>query len=42
MSNPGFLFRTAIRDSRKNRGKLAMFMSSIVLGIAALVAIKLL
>jgi putative ABC transport system permease protein len=34
------LFRTAWRDSRRNRGKLALFMSSIVLGIAALVAIN--
>lgn len=40
MSNIKFLARTALRDSRKNRGKLAMFMSSIILGIAALVAIN--
>jgi len=30
----------AWRDSRKNRGRLLLFMSSIVLGIAALVAIN--
>lgn len=30
----------AWRDSRKNRGRLMLFMSSIVLGIAALVAIN--
>ena len=35
-----FLIKTAYRDSRKNRGKLALFMSSIFLGIAALVAIN--
>lgn len=40
MSNFGFLARTALKDSRKNRGKLFMFMSSIILGIAALVAIN--
>lgn len=40
MSNWKFIINTAIRDSRKNRGKLALFMSSIVLGIAALVAIN--
>lgn len=40
MNNWSFLFRTAYRDSRKNRGKLILFMSSIVLGIAALVAIN--
>lgn len=40
MSNIKFLVKTAIRDSRQNRGRLAMFMSSIVIGIAALVAIN--
>ena len=35
-----FLARTALRDSRKDRRKLFMFMSSIILGIAALVAIN--
>lgn len=33
-------FKMAWRDSRKNRGRLLLFMSSIVLGIAALVAIN--
>ncbi|MGB4959967.1 MAG: FtsX-like permease family protein, partial [Saprospiraceae bacterium] len=35
-----FLLDIAIRDSRKNRSKLALFMSSIILGVAALVAIN--
>ncbi len=35
-----FLLKTAYKDSRKNRSKLFMFMSSIILGIAALVAIN--
>ena len=35
-----FLIQTAFRDSRKNQGKLILFMSSIVLGISALVAIN--
>lgn len=35
-----FILKTAYRDSRKNRGKLFLFMSSIVMGIAALVAIN--
>lgn len=35
-----FIVKTALRDSRKNRGKLALFMSSIICGIAALVAIN--
>ncbi len=39
-TNYGFLWRTAWRDSRKNRSKLLLFMSSIVLGITALVAIN--
>ena len=34
------IIRTAIRDSRKDRSKLLLFMSSIVLGVAALVAIN--
>ena len=38
--NLPFIFKTAILDSRKNRGKLFLFMSSIVCGIAALVAIN--
>ncbi len=40
MSNLPFLIKTALRDSRKDRGKLVLFMSSIILGIAALVAIN--
>ncbi len=35
-----FILRTAWRDSRKNRGRLFLFISSILLGIAALVAIN--
>ena len=35
-----WLLKMAWRDSRKNRGRLFLFMSSIVLGIAALVAIN--
>ena len=34
------IVKTAIRDSRKNRSKLLLFMSSIILGVAALVAIN--
>lgn len=34
------IIKTAIRDSRKDRSKLLLFMSSIVLGVAALVAIN--
>ena len=34
------IFKTAIRDSRKDRSKLLLFMSSIILGVAALVAIN--
>jgi putative ABC transport system permease protein len=40
MSNFGFLIKTALRDSRKDRAKLVLFMSSIILGVAALVAIN--
>lgn len=40
MKNFLFLLKLAIRDSRKNRSKLFMFMSSIILGITALVAIN--
>lgn len=40
MSNFLFLVRTALRDSKRNIRKLVMFMSSIILGIAALVAIN--
>ncbi len=34
-----WLFKMAWRDSRKNRSRLLLFISSIVLGIAALVAV---
>jgi putative ABC transport system permease protein len=34
-----WLFKMAWRDSRKNRSKLLLFTSSIILGIAALVAV---
>ena len=34
------IIKTAIRDSRKDRSKLFLFMSSIILGVAALVAIN--
>ncbi len=35
----GWLLKMAWRDSRRNRSRLFLFISSIVLGIAALVAI---
>ncbi|MHC2990201.1 ABC transporter permease [Pontibacter sp. HJ8] len=38
--NIPWLLRMAWRDTRRNRGKLVLFLSSIVLGIAALVAIN--
>ncbi|MBC6492111.1 ABC transporter permease [Flavihumibacter stibioxidans] len=37
--NFGWLLKMAWRDSRKNRSRLFLFVSSIILGIAALVAI---
>ncbi len=37
--NIGWLIKMAWRDSRRNRSRLLLFISSIVLGIAALVAI---
>ncbi|WP_353720959.1 FtsX-like permease family protein [Dyadobacter sp. 676] len=37
--NLSWLLQMAWRDSRKNRARLALFISSIILGIAALVAI---
>lgn len=40
MKRFSFLWNIAIRDSRKNRSKLLLFMSSIILGVAALVAIN--
>src|SRR6476469_9578801 len=39
-TNLPWLFRMAWRDSRRNRSRLLLFVSSIVLGIAALVAIN--
>lgn len=39
-NNTGWLIKMAWRDSRKNRARLLLFVSSIVLGIAALVAIQ--
>ena len=36
--NVPWLFRMAWRDSRRNRSRLLLFISSIILGIAALVA----
>ncbi|MDX2303086.1 MAG: FtsX-like permease family protein [Microscillaceae bacterium] len=41
-SNPGFswILLMAWRDTRKNLGRLLLFISSIILGIAALVAIN--
>ena len=38
--NLRWLWQMAWRDSRKNRGRLILFLSAIVLGIAALVAIN--
>src|ERR1700712_575460 len=38
-TNISWLFKMAWRDSRKNRSRLFLFVSSIILGIAALVAI---
>ena len=35
-----WLFKMAIRDSRRNRSRLLLFLSSITVGIAALVAIN--
>ena len=40
MSDFLFIIKTALRDSRRNTGRLFMFMSSIILGITALVAIN--
>ncbi|ASU34183.1 ABC transporter permease [Mucilaginibacter xinganensis] len=37
--NISWLFQMALRDSRKNRSRLLLFISAIVFGIAALVAI---
>ncbi|HVX48821.1 MAG TPA: ABC transporter permease, partial [Chitinophagaceae bacterium] len=38
-TNTGWLFKMALRDSRKNRSRLLLFISSVIFGIAALVAI---
>lgn len=38
-TNVAWLFKMALRDSRRNRGRLLLFISSIVFGIGALVAI---
>jgi len=38
-TNIAWLFRMALRDSRKNRSRLFLFISAIIFGIAALVAI---
>ena len=40
MHNFQWLLKMAWRDSRKNQSRLVLFMSSIILGIAALVAIN--
>src|ERR1700709_2951211 len=37
--NIPWLFEMALRDSRKNRSRLFLFISAIIFGIAALVAI---
>ncbi|MBK0379404.1 FtsX-like permease family protein [Mucilaginibacter sp. SD-g] len=37
--NIPWLFKMAVRDSRRNRSRLLLFISSIIFGIAALVAI---
>lgn len=37
--NLNWLFKMALRDSRRNRSRLFLFISSIILGIAALVAV---
>lgn len=37
--NFSWVFKMAWRDSRRNRGRLLLFVSSIIIGIAALVAI---
>ncbi len=39
-ANFSFLWRMALRDSRRSRSRLLLFVSSIVVGIAALVAIN--
>src|SRR3546814_5772417 len=39
-TNFWWIFKMALRDSRKNKSRLLLFISSIVLGIASLVAIS--
>lgn len=39
-SNFSWYFKMAIRDSRKQRGRLLLFISAIVLGLAAMVSIN--
>ena len=39
MTNLNWLIKMAWRDSRRNRGRLLLFTSSIIIGIAALVGI---
>lgn len=36
----GFIFKMAWRDSRRNRGRLFLFISAIMVGIAALTAVR--
>src|SRR5690554_2806952 len=38
--NLRWLMKMAVRDSRKNKSRLLLFISSIILGIAAIVAIS--
>ena len=38
--SPSWLLRMALRDSRRSRSRLLLFISSIILGIAALVSIQ--
>lgn len=38
--NLGWILKMALRDSRKNKSRLLLFISSIVLGIASMVAIS--
>ena len=40
MTKLNWLFKMAWRDSRRSRGRLLLFISSIIIGIAALVAIN--
>ncbi len=40
LKNLNWIFKMAWRDSRRNRSRLFLFISSIILGVAALVAIQ--